>query len=99
MIEGSNIEFSTDGGETWSLLGTLAEPFNCTATEEVTRAAVDAVFPSGPFTITGTLEVKVRNYQLEGMARRPLRVVERTPYAANGKPWQKRKKGRAGHGY
>lgn len=95
MIKGTEVLFSTDGGETWASLGSLS---NCTVTEEHSDDRDPGVLLADPFSISGTLEIEVRNYQLEDMARWPLRLVEPSPYVAKGKPWLKRKKGRAGHG-
>lgn len=88
MLKGTDISFSTDGGETWESLGSLS---NCTAPEE--HSSPRALL-GGSFSISGTLEIEVRNYQLETIVRLPVE-----PYAPKSKPWLKRKKGRAGHGY
>lgn len=76
-----------------------AGPFEGTAAEEVSRAAFDAGFPPGSFTITGTLEVKVCTHQLDAMLIRPTPAVESEPRSRECQPWQKRKKGRGGYGY
>lgn len=73
-----------------------AGPFESTETEDVSRVAG---FPSGSFTVTGTMEVKKRNHQLEAMLNWPSPAVESEPRSRKCQSWQSRKKGRSGYGY
>lgn len=59
MLEGTDVEFSTDRGETWASLGTLTGPFVGGPEDvDVTPVEVEQVFAPGSFSFSGTLTIE-----------------------------------------